>query len=201
MSQRKRYLQLVLLSVAVILGVLGCLAFLKFRNSVRVSPSKEYSVDEQVVLYRQDNEEWADNKLGESTYSMAGSGCLVSCIASAVSNEGNVITPGELNIIFSENNVYDAEGNIQWGQILAMSGYQVEVFETPSNDCIEECLNDGKYPIVRVRMRGVGNFHYVLIVGTKEDAYICMDPLEDELTALSQYGNRIYAVRCVWKER
>lgn len=153
MSQRKRYLQLVLLSVAVILGVLGCLAFLKFRNSVRVSPSKEYSVDEQVVLYRQDNEEWADNKLGESTYSMAGSGCLVSCIASAVSNEGNVITPGELNIIFSENNVYDAEGNIQWGQILAMSGYQVEVFETPSNDCIEECLNDGKYPIVRVRMR------------------------------------------------
>ena len=64
----------------------------------------------------------------------------------------------------------------------------------------EEYLNDGKYPIVRVRMSGVGNFHYVLIVGAKEDVYICMEPLEDELTALSKYGNRIYAVRCVWKE-
>ena len=155
MSQRKRYLQLVLLSVAVILGVLGCLAFLKFRNSVRVSPSKEYSVDEQVVLYRQDNEEWADNKLGESTYSMAGSGCLVSCIASAVSNEGNVITPGELNIIFSENNVYDAEGNIQWGQILAMSGYQVEVFDKIlhegreiSSTFIKEELRKGNFKLV-----------------------------------------------------
>lgn len=200
MKQCKRYLQLVLLSVVVILGVLGCLAFLKFRNSVRVSPSKEYSVDEQVVLYRQDDEEWADDKLGESTYSMAGSGCLVSCIASAVSDEVNVITPGEMNAIFSENNVYDAEGNIQWGQIAAVEGYQVKVFDVPSNDHIEECLNDGKYPIVRVRMSGVGNFHYVLIVGSKENAYICMDPLEDELTALSQYGNRIYAVRCVWKE-
>lgn len=42
----------------------------------------------------------------------------------------------ELNSIFSENNVYDAEGNIQWGQISEM---------------------DGKYPIVRVRMSGVGN--------------------------------------------
>lgn len=200
MKQRERYLQLVLLSVVVILGVLGCLAFLKFRNSVKVSPSKEYSVDEQVVLYRQENEEWADDKLGESKYSMAGSGCLVSCIASAISGEGNVITPGELNAVFSENNVYDADGNIQWGQISAVEGYQVEVFETPSNDCIEECLKDGKYPIVRVRMSGVGNFHYVLIVGAKEDVYICMEPLEDELTALSKYGNRIYAVRCVWKE-
>lgn len=201
MKQRERYLQLVLLSVVVILGVLGGLAFLKFRNGVRMSPSKEYSVDEQVVLYRQDDEEWADDKLGESTYSMAGSGCLVSCIASAVSDEVNVITPGEMNAIFSENNVYDAEGNIQWAQIAAVEGYQVKVFDVPSNDHIEECLNDGKYPIVRVRMSGVGNFHYVLIVGTKENTYICMDPLEDELTALSQYGNRIYAVRCVWKER
>ena len=34
-----------------------------------------------------------------------------------------------------------------------------------------------------------------------EAEYICMDPLQDKLTKLKDYGNRIYAVRCVWYEQ
>ena len=173
---------------------------MRVHNGVKVSPSMEYPVKESTVMYRQDDEKWAKDTLGESSYHMKGSGCLVSCIAAAVSNEGETITPGELNALFSENGVYDKEGNIQWGKISEMEGYQVKVFNSPSNESIEQCLQNGNYPIVRIRIHGIGNYHYVLVVGTKQGDYICMDPLEDELTTLSTYGKQVYAVRCVWKE-
>ena len=188
-------------SVAVVIALGLCLFFIRVRNGIQVRATVDYTVSEQAVLYRQDDEKWADDKLGNSVYSMAGSGCLVSCIATAISDGENMITPGELNKLFSENGVYDTEGNIQWGQISEMDGFEVEVFSSPSNETIEKCLADGKYPIVRVRMKGLGNFHYVLIVGTEAGKYVCMDPLEDELIMLSDYGNRVYAIRCVWKEK
>lgn len=50
-------------------------------------------------------------------------------------------------------------------------------------------------------MRGIGNFHYVLIIGSEEGEYLCLDPLEDEVTRLSRYGNRVYSFRCVWYEK
>ena len=173
---------------------------MRVHNGVKVAPSMEYPVKESTVMYRQDDEKWAKDTLGESSYHMKGSGCLVSCIAAAVSNGGETITPGELNAFFSENGVYDKEGNIQWGKISEMEGYQVEVFNNPSNESIEQCLQNGNYPIVRIRVHKIGNYHYVLVVGTKQGDYICMDPLEDELTTLSSYGKRVYTVRCVWKE-
>lgn len=198
MKKKGKY---ILASVAIVILFLICLFFIRIRNGIQVNPTVNHVVSEQVVLYRQDDEKWADDKLGDSVYSMAGSGCLVSCIASAISNVENRITPGELNALFSENGVYDTEGNIQWGQISELEGFEVEVLSSPSNEIIEKCLAEGKYPIVRVRMKGLGNFHYVLIVGTKAGKYVCMDPLEDELTMLSDYGNRVYAIRCVWKEK
>lgn len=187
-------------SFVIVIVFLLCLFFIRVRNGTQVRATVDYAMSEKVVLYRQDDEKWADDKLGNSTYSMAGSGCLVCCIASAISDAENMITPGELNKLFSENGVYDTEGNIQWGQISEMDEFEVEVFSSPSNEIIEKCLADGKYPIVRVRIKGLGNFHYVLIVGTEEGKYVCMDPLEDALTTLSDYGNRVYAIRCVWKE-
>lgn len=62
---------------------------------------------------------------------------------------------------------------------------------------MKNCLEHGKFPITRVRMSGIGNFHYVLIVKLEDGIYFCMDPLEDELQPLSHYRNRVYAIRCV----
>ena len=198
--KQKNYTKIILLISAILLCLILLFYFMRVHNGVKVSPSMEYPVTEPVIMYRQDDEKWAKDTLGESSYHMKGSGCLVSCIAAAVSNEGETITPGELNALFSENGVYDKEGNIQWGKISEMEGYQVKVFNSPSNESIEQCLQNGNYPIVRIRIHGIGNYHYVLVVGTKQGDYICMDPLEDELTTLSSYGKRVYTVRCVWKE-
>ena len=192
----------------IILLIFLCIAatfftFLRFRGSKVIKVSKE-DVDiipcDDIVLFRQDDERWAEDKLGSSDYSMQKSGCLITCIASALSMNGETVTPESLNELFSSGGVYDREGNLQWENLRQLDGgntFDAEVYTTVSEDILQDCLEHGKFPIARVRMRGIGNFHYVLIVKLEDGKYFCMDPLEDELQPLSHYGNRVYAIRCV----
>lgn len=175
----------------------------RFRGSKVIKVSKD-TTDiipcEDIVLFRQDDERWSEEKLGSSAYSMKKSGCLVTCIASALSMEGNPVTPESLNEHFSSGGVYDSEGNLQWenlGQLDDGNTFEVEVYNTISEEILQDCLAQGIFPIVRVRMRGIGNVHYVLVVKLEDGKYFCMDPLEEELQPLSHYGNRIYAIRYV----
>lgn len=196
---RVKIVLLVFLS-GIVIAAAGFLLF-RLRGSVTVKPNLAELLPGEVITYRQDDETWAADLLGDSQFTMRSSGCLVTCIASAVSMETGVeITPGALNDIFSENRVYDSEGNIQWAAIDEIEGYSAEVFQEVSETEIAQCLAYGHYPILRVRMHGIGNFHYVLIVDIEDGKYICMDPLEDELTNLSRYWNRVYAVRVVYAE-
>lgn len=193
----KKWKILIPVIIVCILLAAGGWLFLRLHGSVRVTPGREVSSGGGVTQYRQDDPEWSSDKLGKSSYTMESSGCLVSCIAAAVSMSGGKENPGTLNRLFSENNVYDGEGNIQWDSLRKLDGYTAEVYGVVSAEIIDQCLEDRVYPIVRVRMHGVGSFHYVLIVGAGEGGYICMDPLKDELTGLSEYGNRVYAIRWV----
>lgn len=172
-----------------------CFIFMfRVRGSVKVYSDRDIAASEDYVLYRQDNDLWAEDHLGGSLFTMESSGCLVTCIASAMN-----IDPKTLNEQFSSYNVYDSEGNLLWGNIKNVDeSYHVEVFSEASEDILLNCLDQGRFPIVRVRMYGIGNFHYVLIVKAEKGIFYCMDPLQDELTPLSAYGNRIYGIRCVY---
>ena len=194
---KKRRIAICMICVICIALIGGGAVMLRFRGSHVVSAKEEIVPASEIVLYRQDDERWADETLGNSSYIMGKSGCLVSCIASAVTMAKEEKTPGNLNEEFSAHNVFDAEGNILWDALRNMGEYEVDVFNEVTEELLTECLRDGRYPIVRVRMHGVGNFHYVLIVKAENGEFYCMDPLEDKLTKLSKYGNRIYAVRCV----
>lgn len=200
--KKKSLLKIALLLIALCMGIMA-VCFLRFRGSqvISVSKSAEDIVPcENVILFRQDDERWAADKLGSSVYSMKKSGCLVTCIASALSMENMVVSPDSLNTLFSSNNVYDREGNLQWDPLRQLDGgetYEVEVFSSVTEEVLRDCLKQGKFPIVRVRMNGLGNFHYVLVVKLENGQYFCMDPLKDQLQPLSHYGNRVYAVRCV----
>ena len=187
-----------LLLILLILLVAAFAIILRLRGSVALKPSKLSLPAREVTAYRQDDAAWADDLLGVSSYTMRSSGCLVSCIASAVSMEtGTAVTPGSLNAIFSEKGVYDSEGNIQWAAVNALEGFTADVYQEVSQSDLDTCLAAGQYPIVRVRMHGLGSFHYVLVVGVRDGAYLCMDPLESSLTKLSCYLDRVYAVRVV----
>ena len=192
----------------IIVLIIFCLAaifftFLRFLGSKVIKVSKE-AADiipcDNIVLFRQDDERWAEDKLGSSDYSMQKSGCLVTCIAAALSMSGETVTPENLNELFSSGGVYDSEGNLQWENLRQLDGgntFDAEVYTTVSEEILQDCLEHGKFPIARVRIRGIGNFHYILIVKLENGIYYCLDPLENELQPLSRYGNRIYAIRCV----
>ena len=191
-----------------VIFIICCLLFagivfvcFRLRGGVQVKAPRDGDIlsDEEAVLYRQDDERWGAERLGDSKYTMASSGCLVSCIASALSMEGGEEeTPGSLNEKFSGMQAYDAEGNLQWQSLSGGGEYRADVYGEVSADIIDACLLQGHYPIVRVRMYALGNVHYILIVGAEDGEYLCMDPLRDEITRLSDYGSRVYAVRCVY---
>lgn len=194
---KKRNVFLIIILAAVLF--LAAFGLLRIRNGHTVKPENSFSIEDEVVRYRQDDERWADEKLGTSEYTMKSSGCLVTCISSALSMErAEEVTPGELNRQFSEADVYDTDGNLLWEQLRETGEYEADVCQDVSAEIIEDYLREGKYPIARVRMNGIGNYHYVLIVGADENSFLCMDPLRDEITPLSHYLNRVYALRCVY---
>lgn len=199
MRRNKKRRIIVLLGIIILCLFMMIAGFLvlRFRGSRSVYAREDVALAAEIIMYRQDDERWAEDALGDSSYTMKKSGCLVTCIASAISMGKEEKTPGTLNAEFSLYHVFDMEGNIIWENLRNMGEYEVDVFQAADEEILTECLKAGRYPIVRVRMHGIGAFHYVLIVKAENGEFYCMDPLEDNLTTLSAYANRIYAVRCV----
>ncbi len=192
MSKRK-----ILIAVLIVALATSSFVFLRFRSSVTVKGSTRDDIMHSVTAFRQDDEIWADDTMGASSFKMGKSGCVTTCIATALSYISEEITPGELNKLFTENSIYDANGNLLWSQLKNVYR-SADVLSTVSEDAIYNYLKEGLLPIVRVRVNGFGNFHYVLIIGIENGEYICMDPLKDNFTKLSDYFNRIYAIRVIY---
>lgn len=181
----------------IIILCLSAFSFFNSRKGTQISAKGRDNLSYPITAFRQDDAQWANDTLGNSNYTMEKSGCITTCIATAVSKGLDDTTPGELNTLFSENNVYDKDGNLQWQQLKSL-GYSADVLKSVSEKDIYTYLKNCQLPIVRVRVNGFGSFHYVLIVGVEDGEYICMDPLKDNLTKLSDYKNRVYAVRVVY---
>ncbi|MBP5223540.1 MAG: hypothetical protein J6Z35_10345, partial [Lachnospiraceae bacterium] len=150
---------------------------------------------------------WNGDRMGDSQSTVGTSGCITSCLAAAFQMQGievketRDINPQSLNALFSENGVYDAKGNLQWTELENLIDRPV-IREGVSNSSakeIEQLLSCGIYPICRVRMPLSGSGHYVLIVGIRDGAFWCMDPMSKngELVSLKHYHNRIYAIRYI----
>lgn len=182
------------------LGFVMLMSMLRHRGGVIIGESTLPSFVAELPLYRQDDARWGEDTLGESAYTMEKSGCLVTCIAAALSTEEEPVTPGQLNQRFSEAGVYDREGNLQWDKAEGLDGIQVKVYQSHYREEMDHLLKEGKYPILCVRRHGWGNRHYVLATGVKDGEFLCMDPLEGRLVKLSEYGSRIYLLRSVWRE-
>ncbi len=197
--------------VLIVLGGMGMILWLRPRKDKgkAIKPEHDHPVA-SIILYGQKNEAWKEDPLGASRYRMGGSGCLTSCIASALSTEkevwgtGEIITPKELNRLFGENGVYNDQGDIVWGQLKeALPQTQVIVASSVLEEEIENLLDQGHYPVVKVRVGGNGAAHWVLLVGSENGEYVCMDPLskDGKLIPLSCHGGMVYRMRCVYWEK
>ncbi len=192
--KRKDRLMLFAAVLAVFL-VLEVAVYLRIRSSIRVRAGETIS-NAGVVYFCQKDDRWREDSLGTSVYRMGDSGCLTTCIASVLRMEklDGAAEPKQLNRLFSQNDVYDKDGNIQWEPLCKTLAITVDRKEGMTSAQIEELLERGRYPIVRVRVAGIGSFHYVVIVESREGEFYCMDPaLKSQKTVpLSRFGERIY---------
>ena len=197
-----------LLAVAIIFLMAVFLLSIRVRGSISIKPENDFQIPENIVCAFQKNPLWNKDRLGTSAYTMGSSGCLTTCLTSVVDMQdividqmNDVLTPGTLNALFSSHSVYDGEGNVQWGQLEDLLGVSIVRKQASALSAgeIDHLLEQGCYPIVRVRVAGLGNDHFVLIVGAQDGEYLCMDPLNEgeEVISLSKFWNRIYAIRYI----
>ena len=188
--------------------LLALLAFWKGRrqNGVLLYPVQAREIPDMVYFMQRDSR-WSGEHLGEARDTMASSGCLVCCLAAGLDMQaGNrnldfFMTAGQLNEVFSEKNVYTESGAVIWGKVPeALPGTTCYVADTVTEKEIDSLLADGIFPVVKVRMGGVGAWHWVLLTGTDESGYVCMDPMgeAEEPVPLSEFQDRVYSVRAVY---
>lgn len=196
----KKKIKILLFTIIFIIAGIIIAWYLKnLRGGIKVNATKEYTPASNLSLYRQDDNKWGNDKLGNSKYTLESSGCVTTSIAMALSDTNAALNPKQMNELFGKKNVYDESGNLQWGILDNIEGYHADVYSEVSSEIIDQCLQAGKYPIVKVHQNKLLSYHhYILIIGSENGEYICMDPLQSETTKLSDYGNLVYAIRCVW---
>lgn len=172
----------------------------KSGNGVKLESEKNFPVPE-LSFYLQRDKEWEEDRLGDSRFTMGSSGCLVTCIASLLSACGEEITPGELNRRFTEHGVYNESGDIIWEKITAVyPDLEMKIPRTVNAEAIEEALEAHQYPLIRVKNHGNGYWHWVLLIGSDERGYLCMDPLYGDMEPrpLHDHGDTVYSYRLLW---
>lgn len=226
MSARVRKIMYSLAAAGVLLILAVCIRHGRMGKSVELYPLCETRPG-TVVYFRQQDPEWANDHLGDARDTMQSSGCLVCCLAAGlmmqadalaaesamvtgadssvvqtdVPGAGFSMTAGELNAAFSEGDVYTDSGAVIWGTISSvLPDTECIVADTVKAEEIDRLLQQGIYPVVKVRVNGVGAWHWVLLVGADENGYLCMDPMAEteEPVSLEKFQNRVYSMRAVY---
>ncbi len=194
----------IILTIILLILFTVCFSVFRMRGGIFIKPSVN-SDSNNIVYYLQNDPQWKDMPLGNSKFKMKDSGCLTTVIASALCIQNNInnITPEDICMTLTNNNVYDSDGNIQWEPLQKALNINVKLKspEDITSNYIDTLLSNDIYPIIRVRILGVGAIHYVLIAKSNNNKYWCIDPLNQskKLVPMSFYGNRIYGLRYIVK--
>lgn len=172
-------------------------------------PEQSIPVAEPIAFMQKDPE-WADDLLGTSRDTMAASGCLVTAIASGLDmqakaeNSDFYITPKSLNQVLTDAEAYTDGGAVIWEKIkTALPQTEVYVAGKVDMNIIDKFLENGLFPVVKVRVGGNGAYHWVLLIGAEDGHYVCMDPLSKtgEPVSLAVFKDRIYSMRAVYLKK
>ena len=121
----RRCLAAVLAAVLLLGAAAGAVFWNRHRGAApAVVETAQENAAEQVVFFRQKDDRWKTDTLGDSVYHMADSGCLTCCVAAALQMQQISVDglpenadAGEVNQFFSERGVYDSAGNLLWEKI------------------------------------------------------------------------------------
>lgn len=122
--------------------------------------------------YSQRDSRWADNKIGNSSYSIFESGCLVTSVAMMYKYYGYDTTPADI----ASHDSYFIFGNmrIPWpapgGRSYTMLGWGYP------KEKIEDELDDENPVIVGVRANNAAGTHFIVLAEEDDGDYIMYDP-------------------------
>jgi hypothetical protein len=152
-----------------------------------------------VPSFRQADERWGKDTLGNTPASLAAEGCAVSSAAMVLASYGVDTDPGRLNKLVIEADGYVGNGWLDWDKAAEVTGsvakkkYEAD----PSYRLIDENLRRMNPVIVRLRTVG-GISHFVVIAGKEGYDYLVRDPgagASKGLYPLKEFGSKIEALR------
>jgi hypothetical protein len=142
----------------------------------------------QVTLYSQRDPLWASERLGTSSSTIGGYGCLITAIASALTDAGKPYTPGTLNAWLVLNGGYSGGNNFVFASVdkLAVMKYEymIECATKPAPlTQLEAELKAGKFVIVKVDFTPgtvAIDQHWVRYIGNGE----MLDPWQGDIAPI-----------------
>ncbi len=152
-----------------------------------------------VPSFRQADDRWRDDRLGNTPASLAAEGCAVASAAMVLASYGADIDPGRLNKLVAEANGYEGAGWLKWETAAEVTGNIArKAYEAdPSYRLIDENLRVRNPVIVRLRAAS-GITHFVVIAGKDGYDYLVRDPgagAAKGLYPLKEFGSKIEALR------
>lgn len=156
-------------------------------------------VELPVPSFRQGDDRWRRDPLGDTPGTLGSEGCAVASAAMVLASYGIDTDPQRLNALLSTNGGYTPQGWLYWEKAAEVAPTRVRhVYEDlPSYFLIDRNLQQRNPVIVRLRARG-GTTHFVVIAGKDGFDYLTRDPgggAEKGLYPLREYGSDIEALR------
>jgi peptidoglycan hydrolase CwlO-like protein len=149
-------------------------SFSSFASSVGTSLlSDQTRCDGWGCYYSQRDSQWGLMHLGNSSYTIASSGCLVTSVAMISTHYGKSLTPAQI----ASSSAF-AGGDLSY--TINVNG--VTVSRNPvcsSSSCLDSELANGKPVIVRLRAANSAGTHFIVILEKKDGQYIMHDPVID----------------------
>ena len=183
------------LGAAIFLALYAGRVYIIKNAGIALKPSQDFEIH-AVTYYLQNDPAWSGDRIGSSGGTLGGKGCLISCVASAITDLGVPVTPKQLNAALTDVGGFEGS-NLIWYKINeAFDGVDYSYARIFSSVTIESDLKAGLLPIINVRYHGTGVTHWLLVVGAKGGEFLVYDPLNADKTPipLSTHG-KVYAYR------
>jgi len=201
---RFRQWMLLGLVVGVVVGWIGYAEWAKGwsrKEKIEASGGRYFfwRVELAVPLFRQADDRWAHDLLGDTVNTLGAEGCAVTSAAMVLASYGVDTDPHRLNAYLQKNQGYTPEGWIYWEKAAELGGDRVRhVYEDlPSYELIDGNLARGNPVIVRLRMKS-GVTHFVVVAGKDGFDYLTRDPgigADRGMYPLRELGSQIEALR------
>jgi ABC-type bacteriocin/lantibiotic exporter with double-glycine peptidase domain len=172
------------------------------RKGVIPARGGKYFVDRvelAVTHFRQDDQAWKSDRLGDTRATLEKQGCAVTSAAMILNFYGMNTDPRKLNEFLTENGGYTGRGWIRWEKAAEFTPNRLRhaYEDLPSFKLIDTNLQNGN-PVIVSFLSSRGIPHFVVIVGKEGLDYLIADPacgFNKKISKLGAVAKEITALR------